>query len=658
MLNEWFFKTTAYAQRLLDDLDKLEGWPERVRTMQRNWIGRSEGTRVEFALVPRVDGRADALETVSCFTTRVDTIYGCTYMVIAPDHPNLKALVAGLHQEAEVAAFAERAQRLSTIERTADDLPKNGVFSGRHVVNPYTGDRIPLWVADYVVMDYGAGAVMAVPAHDTRDWAFARKYDLPVRLSIQAPDGSLRLESMLGAYVEDGTVVDSGPFSGLPNREAIAQMTTYAAEKGFGGPQVHFRLRDWLISRQRYWGAPIPILYDEAGGMHLVGDADLPVVLPMDVEFKPKGESPLRQHPAFMRHVCPRTGRVFTRESDTMDTFVDSSWYFLRYLNARDDRRAIDTEACDRWLPVDQYIGGIEHAILHLLYARFFTKVLYDMGLVHFDEPFAHLFTQGMICKRSEKDGQLYKMSKSKGNVVSPDELVREYGADTVRLYTLFIGPPEKDAEWNDQGIDGAARFLRRLWRKVYENRDWLPAAANLPCPLEAMDPLERDLYRKLHETIASVTRDLEGDFHFNTAIARIMELMNALDGLAVDALASTSRRAVVRATIQNLVVLLYPFTPHICEELWVELGHSPSLLQQPWPEVDAAALRRDEVDVPVQVNGKLRSRVTVAADADAKTIEAAALADADVQRSIGGGTVRKVIVVGRKLANVVVSGV
>jgi len=653
---QWFLRITDYAQRLLDDLAKLEGWPERVRTMQANWIGRSEGTRVDFRLAPREDGAADPEASVPCFTTRVDTIYGCTYMVLAPEYPSLPALVGGLPQEQAVRDFIAAAALESTEDRTSDELEKKGVFTGRYVINPYNGEKIPLWVSDYVLMEYGTGAVMAVPAHDTRDWAFATRYGLEIRLSIQNPEGSLDLAALDDAYVEDGVTVDSGPFSGLPNRESVARMTAYAEEQGFGKAMVHFRLRDWLISRQRYWGAPIPIVHCPSCGTVPVPESDLPVRLPEDVEFKPTGESPLTASDAFMQTTCPRCGEAARRESDTMDTFVDSSWYFLRYLSPHDETQAFDPALCNRWLPVDQYIGGVEHAILHLLYARFFTKALHDFGLLGFDEPFAHLFTQGMICKRSEKDGQLYKMSKSKGNVVSPDNLIRDYGSDTVRLYTLFIGPPEKDAEWNDRGIEGAARFLKRLWRRHVEHRDVLAAAADLACDPARMDRAERDLFRKVHETIARVTRDMEGAFHFNAAIAQIMELGNAIDGVTVDENAGEQRKAVFRAAMEATILLVSPFAPHIAEELWQELGHTPSVLQAPWPEVDPAALERDEVNVVVQVNGKVRGHVTVAADAAREDVEAAALAEGSVRKHIAGKTVRKVIVVPGKLVNVAAS--
>jgi len=651
-LEQWFFRITQYAQRLLDDLDRLEGWPARVRTMQRNWIGRSEGTRIEFGLEPRADGVADSACTVPCFTTRVDTIYGCTYMVVAPEYPHLSEMIAGLPEEKAVRAFLAEAAVLSNAQREAADLEKRGVFTGRHVINPFNGERLPLWVGDYVLM-YGTGAVMAVPAHDTRDWAFARKYGLPIRLSIQNEAGTLDLAAMDDAYTGDGSCVASGPFSGLPNREAIAAMTRHAEEQGFGEGNIQYRLRDWLISRQRYWGTPIPILYCATCGTVPVPEEELPVRLPEDVEFKPRGESPLRSSESFMQAVCPQCGGPARRESDTMDTFVCSSWYFLRYLNARDDQQALDTETCNHWMPVDQYIGGIEHAILHLMYARFFTKALHDLGFIGFDEPFARLFTQGMICKKSEKDGKLYKMSKSKGNVVSPEELIRDYGADTVRLYTLFIGPPEKEAEWNDDAVEGASRFLNRLWRQVWTHHALLSTAPAVPA-LDAMGCAERDLYRKLHESVRKITRDLEGAFQFNTAIASIMELMNAIEGLKIAEDSPPGARAVYREAIETVVVLVSPFAPHIAEELWRELGRGESVLKAPWPEVNEAALQRDELQIVLQVNGKIRGHVMVSADADRAAVEQAALTDPQVMRWIDGQTVRKVVVVPGKLVNIV----
>ena len=655
-LAQWFFKITDYAQRLLDDLDKLDGWPERVKTMQANWIGRSEGTQIEFPIVAREDGQDDPSETISCFTTRVDTIYGCTYFVAAPEHPMLKALVSGLPEEQAVLDYIAQAAKKSNIDRMADTGSKTGVFTGRYVVNPYTNTKVPLWVGDYVLTGYGTGAVMAVPAHDTRDWAFAKTYGLDIQISIQNEDGSLDLSQMDDAYTEDGVLADSGPFTGTPNRQAIVDMTRYAEEQGFGKGTIQFRLRDWLISRQRYWGAPIPIIHCDSCGAVPVPEEDLPVMLPEDVEFKPTGESPLAACESFMNVPCPTCGSPARRESDTMDTFVDSSWYFLRFLSPNDDHQALNTEACNKWLPVDQYIGGIEHAILHLLYARFFTKVIHDLGHLSVDEPFGQLFTQGMICRESAGSNRPEKMSKSKGNVVSPDELIREYGADTMRLYILFIGPPEKDALWQDDGIEGASRFLKKLWRRVWEHKDMLDKRVNEAVVTDALEGAARDLHRKTHETIRDITRDMEGDFHFNTAIASIMELLNAVDAAKLKDDSPEGLQLAYAEAIKTIIVLLSPFAPHISEEIWRELGNSDSILKAAWPEVNEAALVRDEIEIMIQVNGKLRDKIQVAASIAKEELEAQVLELDSVKRNTEGKTIRKVIVVPGKLVNIAAS--
>jgi leucyl-tRNA synthetase len=497
---------------------------------------------------------------------------------------------------------------------------------------------------------------MAVPAHDTRDWAFAKKYDLPIKISIQNKEQSLKLENMAKAYTEDGINADSAQFTGMPNREAIPKMIAYAEEQEFGKPTVNYRLRDWLISRQRYWGAPIPIIYCDDCGAVPVPEKDLPVVLPENVEFKPTGDSPLKTCEEFMNTTCPKCGKPATRESDTMDTFVDSSWYFLRYLSPNDDTQAINTEACNKWLPVDQYIGGIEHAILHLLYARFFTKVINDLGLIDFDEPFAHLFTQGMICKRNETDGQLYKMSKSKGNVVSPDALIEQYGADTVRLYTLFIGPPEKDAEWNDSAIEGSFRFLKKVWRAVYNNKATLLEYKDSTPVIDDMETVERDLYRKLNETIKSVSHAMDGSFHFNSAIAQIMELMNTLEASAINEKSSEAHKIVFTNTIESILILLSPFAPHVSEELWREIGYDNSILTATWPECIEKALEKSEMDIVLQVNGKVRGHITIPAGTSKDELEKLALENEGVTKFTEGKTVRKVIVIPNKLVNIAVS--
>ncbi len=653
-MEQWFLKITDYAQRLLDDLDQLDGWPERVKTMQKNWIGFSEGTEIDFAIVPREDGQDDPIKKISCYTTRVDTIYGCTYMVIAPEHPVLKELVVGLPQESAVREFTKAVSKLTHLDREVGGIEKKGVFTGRFLINPYTGGRIELWVGNYVLM-YGTGAVMAVPAHDARDFAFAKQYNLPVRLSIQNLAGSLVPGEIEEAYTDEGTCFNSGGFTGVSSREAIRKMTAKAEAEGFGRHTVNLRLRDWLISRQRYWGTPIPMIQCPDCGAVPVPDSDLPVLLPKDVEFKAEGESPLKGSAAFMNCACPSCGKPAVRESDTMDTFVDSSWYFLRYLSADDASQAINGVLANKWLPVDQYIGGIEHAILHLLYARFFTKVIKDIGLIEIDEPFARLFTQGMICKR-DSSGHLHKMSKSKGNVVSPEALLEKYGADTARLYTLFIGPAEREAEWQDAGVEGAFRFLKRLWRRVVLNSGLLAAVKGQAPDIGSMAAAERGLYRKTNETIRQITYGLDGTFTFNTAIAAIMELMNAIDHLNISGDSSEAARIVFRHAIENVVLLISPFAPHIAEELWVELGHDVGIMNAGWPVVDETALQRDDIEMVVQVNGKVRGKIKVVPSSPKEEIESAALTAEKVQQWLEGKTVRKVIVVPGRLVNIAVS--
>ncbi len=647
-LTQWFFRITAYADALLDDLALLDQWPEKVRSMQAHWIGRSTGARVTFSVVETGD-------PCPVFTTRPDTIYGVTFMALAPEHPLVAArLAAGGPETDALRAFVERCQARSAVQRADDTAEKEGVFTGWHVRNPYNGESVPLWVTNYVLMDYGTGAVMAVPAHDERDFAFARRYDLPVRVVIQPAEGApLDPAALDAAYVDDGHMVASGPFDGRPNRAAIPDLIRHAEAGGFGEAATQMRIRDWLISRQRYWGAPIPIVHCDDCGVVPVPEKDLPVRLPDDVDFQSERGNPLAAHAGFIATPCPRCGRPARREPDTLAQWLCSCWYFLRYVNPRLDDAPFRKADVDRWLPVDQYIGGIEHAVLHLLYSRFILKVLHDAEEVSFREPFRALFTQGMICKRSPQDGQLYKMSKSKGNVVSPDELIADYGADTLRLYTLFIGPPERDAEWNDQGVEGAHRFLRRLWKCVHDHHALLRGARDLEVELGALGPDERDLHRKAHEAIARITRDLEGDFHFNTAIAQIMELTNAITAFTVAPDSPPPRRAVFTHAVRSVVLLLAPFAPHVAEELWQELGHAPSIFRAGWPASDPAALRRDEVEIVLQINGKVRDRLTVPADADAQALEALALDSAAIRRHLEGKTIRKVIVVPGKLINI-----
>ena len=656
-LKQWFFRITEYAPKLLEDLALLDHWPEKVRSMQANWIGRSEGARVVFTI-------AETGAPCPIFTTRPDTIYGVTFLALAPEHPLVAQLVAGTPRETEVMDFVKRQLMVSAAERTNEKTRKEGVFTGFHVRNPYTGELAPVWVTNYVLMEYGTGAVMAVPAHDQRDFDFARQYGLAIKVVIQPPGRPLDAAKLTEAFLDDGVMTNSGPFDGRNNREAMHDLTQYAKDRDFGDFTRHYRIRDWLISRQRYWGAPIPIIHCPACGAVPVPERDLPVRLPEDVDFRAERGNPLDSCDAFVHAACPQCGQPARRETDTLAQWLCSCWYFLRFVNPRMTDKAFEPNDVNRWLPVDQYIGGIEHAVLHLLYSRFIVKVLHDAGCVAFPEPFQALFTQGMICKRSEQDGQLYKMSKSKGNIVSPDELIAKYGADTVRVYTLFLGPPEKDVEWNDQGIEGAARFLRRIWRKVYDTHDLLVAARGLPCKTKSLSEVEglpemdapaRDLYRTLHETIAQITRDMEGDFHFNTAVARIMELLNAVEAFKIDAQSSASTRAVYRATIEALVLVLSPFAPHLCEELWRELGHDGSILRAAWPAVDEAALARDTVEIVVQLNGKVRSRMVMPAGLDAKAAEAYVLAQEATRTLLAGKTVRKTIVVPGRLVNLVV---
>jgi len=643
-LEQWFFRITAYADRLLDGLDRLGGWPERVRAMQRHWIGRSEGVEIDFR-VPETG------ERLPCFTTRADTVFGVTYMVIAPEHPMLQTLAEGTGRETEVAAFAERAKRQSTLERSSADVEKEGMWTGRHVVNPATGERVPVWVANYVLMEYGTGAVMAVPAHDQRDFEFARRYGLPVRVVIDRPTGGLTPDAMDGAYVEDGVLTGSGEFNGMPNREGMERIADWMQANGTGRRAVSYRLRDWLISRQRYWGTPIPIIYCERCGLQAVPERDLPVVLPTDIRLTGKGESPLSTSPTFMAAVCPRCGGQGRRETDTIDTFMDSSWYLFRYISPREERAPFVSEDVNRWLPVDQYIGGVEHACGHLIFVRFMTKALHDMGLLGFDEPIERLFTQGMIYK----DGS--KMSKSKGNVVPPDELIAAYGADTERLYTLFIGPPDRDAEWSDASVDGCHRFLNRVWSLAEEwpfdpRADYGAALAGqeLTAGVEA-------LHRKTHQTLRKVTRDFEG-FRFNTAVAAVMELANAArsfaEGLGGRAPAPVER-AVIGEAVRSLVVLLAPMVPHLGEELWQRAGGVTSIFRGPWPVWNEAAATDDTVTIAVQVNGKLRGQVEAIRGSSQDDVLELARRNDKLSKYLDQPSLARVIYVQDRLLNLVV---
>jgi leucyl-tRNA synthetase len=650
-LEQWFLRITAYAEELLADLDKLSGgWPERVLTMQRNWIGKSVGAELTFSLAEPV---ADA-DAVTVFTTRPDTLFGATFMSLAAEHPLVPQLIKGRPQEADVNAFVDKVRNMDRIVRTADDLEKEGVFTGAYCVNPATGDRIPIYVANFVLMGYGTGAVMAVPAHDQRDFEFARKYGLPLRVVITPEGETLDPATMEAAYTEPGLLVASGQFTGLANEAAKGKIIDWLDGSGRGKKSVNYRLRDWNISRQRYWGAPIPVIYCEKCGIVPVPEKDLPVELPRDLALLPDGRSPLPHAASFTDVACPACGGPARRETDTLDTFFESSWYFARYASAREPDRPFDPAEIDYWLPVDQYIGGIEHAILHLLYSRFFVKALRDLGYVRFDEPFSNLLTQGMVIK----DGS--KMSKSKGNVVDPDLMIGRYGADTVRVFILFAAPPEKDLEWSDTGIEGASRFLSRLWRLVTEELSGLltPVAACAPAEtlgLAALPPIFTELRRREHAMAAKAGADIRERFQFNTAIAAVMELVNFLYA-NVEALRAEPKGAkAVSSAVGSLLTVLSPIAPHICEELWQTIGHETLLLNQPWPAHDPAALVTDEVEIVVQVNGKLRGKLCVARDASKDDIEKAALTEPNVTKHMEGKTVRKVIVVPGKLVNVVV---
>ncbi|MEA4923733.1 MAG: leucine--tRNA ligase [Syntrophomonadaceae bacterium] len=637
-LAQWFFKITDYAQRLLDDLALLPGWPEKVKTMQRNWIGRSEGCQFDLA----IEG-SDEILTV--FTTRADTVFGVTYMVLAPEHPLVEKISSGTSQEKAVQEFKHRMQFLSDVARTSTDTEKEGVFTGAYAINPMTGEKIPIWIANYVLMDYGTGAIMAVPAHDERDFEFARKYNLPVKVVIKAEESPADGDTMQEAYTGDGVMVNSPGYEGLSISEGQKQIIAYMKSRGIGHGTINFRLRDWLISRQRYWGAPIPMVYCDDCGLVPVPYEQLPVLLPEDVEFKPSGESPLNYVESFYKTTCPCCGQPARRETDTMDTFVCSSWYFDRYCDPHNGITPFNKEAVDYWMPVDQYIGGVEHAILHLMYARFFTKFLHDINMLSCDEPFTNLLTQGMVLK----DGS--KMSKSKGNVVSPEEIINTYGADTARLFILFASPPERDLEWSDQGVEGSFRFLNRVWRLVTGCAEDIQDV-RLPKNFGELEPAARKLRFKTHATIKKVSEDIQERFNFNTAISAIMELTNMLYAYQDQ---DEQDLPVLKEAIDTLMVLLSPFSPHICEELWHICGHADSICHQAWPRYDEAALVQDEVEIAVQISGKVRDRLTVPAGIAKAELEKMALEQTRIQDLINGRTVVKVVVVPGKLVNIVV---
>ena len=639
-LSQWFFKITDYADELLKDLDLLPGWPERVKTMQHNWIGRSEGLEFSFE-IPALN------DTVAVYTTRPDTAYGVTFMALAAEHPLIKKICENNPKADEINAFCERVRNQSEIERTSSESEKEGVFTGVYCINPFTGRKVEIWVTNYVLYDYGTGAVMGVPTGDQRDWMFADKYGIEKIVTICPIGKELKLEEMTCAYEEkEGMLVNSGEFTGMEMHKAMSAIMDKAEAEGFGKRRVNYRLRDWLISRQRYWGAPIPIIYCPHCGEVLVPEDQLPVRLPEDVSFNAGAKSPLATSEEFVHCKCPKCGADATRETDTMDTFLCSSWYYLRYTDAHNDKMPFDKELNNYWGPVDQYIGGIEHAILHLLYSRFFVKVLRDAGLVDYDEPFSNLLTQGMVIK----DGA--KMSKSLGNVVSPEEILSKYGADTARLFILFAAPPERELEWSDQGVEGSFRFLNRIWRIVQAFENVL-AQKVTEYDHSNLSEADKDLRRVLHSSIKKVTNDIETRFNFNTAISTMMELVNAL--YAYKEAAKEPNAGLIYEAISDLIKMMSPFVPHITEELWRgAIDANSSVHEQSWPECDEEALKVDNVEIVLQVNGKVRGRLTVPAEATKEELEKIAMADANVQAHIGDATVRKVICVPGRLVNIV----
>ncbi|HEY1896157.1 MAG TPA: leucine--tRNA ligase [Terracidiphilus sp.] len=636
-LEQWFLRITAYAEDLLDGLDKLDGWPEKVRTMQRNWIGKSEGAEVEFG----VENRS---ETIRVFTTRIDTIFGATSVQLAPEHPLVATLAAadsGLRKQvAELLGEQKKARESGDV----GEIEKHGVPTGHFAINPYNGELVPIWVANYVLLDYGTGAIMSVPAHDDRDFEFAKKYAIPIRRVIAPADPNAE-EPELPFTTKDGVVINSGEFNGLPYQQAVKRFQEVAARKGFGGPSITFRLKDWGVSRQRYWGTPIPMIHCERDGIVPVPDDQLPVILPEQIEITQQGGSPLGRVPEFVNVTCPKCGGPALRETDTMDTFVDSSWYFYRYTDAKNSTQPFEPAVAQHWFPIDQYIGGVEHAILHLIYSRFWTKVMRDIGLITNDEPVRRLFTQGMVIK----DG--HKMSKSKGNVVSPDDMVARYGADATRMYALFAAPPDRDLDWQEDGVAGVSRFLSRVYRIVMK---YAAQARGAQAGSSQTEGGEAQL-RKLHQTIAKITLDFEGRWHFNTCVAAIMEYVNELQGADAQLAAGEIPAPVVRELLGTLVLLLAPFAPYMAAELWEELGEQGAVLRAPWPRSNPELAKETEIEIPVQINGKLVSVIRVAADADSETIQAAALADEKVKSRLAGRTVAKVIVVARKTVNLVV---
>ena len=634
-LSQWYFKITDYAERLLDNLEELPGWPNKVKLMQKNWIGKSIGAEVTF----EIDGFDKGLDV---FTTRPDTLYGVTYMVMAPEHPYLKELVAGSEYEEPVNAYVDKVQHMSDIERTSTTNEKTGQFTGRYAINPLTGKKVPIFISDYVLMDYGTGAIMAVPAHDQRDFDFAKKFDLEIIPVVDSDDPEVDVYDLKAAFAAEGTMINSEMFNGMNNKEAIEKIIDYLEEKKIGKKSINYKLRDWLISRQRYWGTPIPMIHCDDCGWVPEKEENLPVLLPADVQFTGKGESPLATSKTFVNTTCPVCGKPARRELDTMDTFLDSSWYFLRYCDPKNTEAPFSKEKVDYWMNVDQYIGGVEHAILHLMYARFFQMALYDLGLVSTEEPFKNLLTQGMVIK----DGA--KMSKSLGNVVSPAEIIDKYGADTARLFILFAAPPERELDWSDKGVEGSFRFINRVYRMVY---DFSQNYSEVPESYEISGDADKNMAYWLNYAIKKVSDDIGERFNFNTAISTIMELVNEMYRYKE----GTVNPGLFEAAIKDLIIMLAPFVPHVTEEMWEHLGYEGSVHDQNWPEYDEKALVKDTVEIVVQVNGKIKEKLDIAGGLSREEMEKTAMENEKVKGLIEGKNVVKVIAVPGKLINIVV---
>ncbi|MFY9748617.1 MAG: leucine--tRNA ligase [Acidobacteriaceae bacterium] len=672
-LEQWFLRITNYAQELLEDLAKLDGWPEKVRTMQRNWIGRSEGAEIEFeledasdatedeekarragtAMLPAREGAKGTGRKIAVFTTRVDTIYGATSLQLAPEHPLVKEMAAADAELSSAVAALLDQQRTARDSGDVGEIEKHGVFTGHYAINPFNGERLPVWVGNYILLDYGTGAIMSVPAHDDRDYDFAKKYELEIRVVILprrqgGPPADGETEPLLPYTEEDSLLINSGEFSSLGCEEAQHKMAANAEEHGFGKATVTYRLKDWGISRQRYWGTPIPMLYCAKDGIVPVPESELPVLLPDNVEITQQGGSPLARMPEFVNVKCPKCGGMARRETDTMDTFVDSSWYFYRYTDAHNNSVPFATETVAYWFPIDQYIGGVEHAILHLIYSRFWTKVMRDLGLIRNDEPVERMFTQGMVIRNGAK------MSKSKGNVVSPDEMIANFGADSARMYSLFAAPPDRDLDWQEDGVAGVSRFLGRVYRFAMKYADRAKAAGG-GAGDAGLSPESQVLLRKLHQTIRKITEDFAGRWHFNTDIAAIMELVNLLTATEPAINAGKVPDPVLAEILRSLTLLLAPFAPYLACELWERIGERSELLRAPWPKFDEALAREEQIEIPVQINGKLRAVVRVGAEADEDAVREAALKEEKIAALLAGKEIVRIIVVPRKLINIVV---